>query len=147
MPLCKSAVPPCSLAPGPLETELFPSLPQHPLSCLIGHVPSSFRTYEVSHVHLSWCISIATKGLTLESLGRRKIIQLKMYMAVSGRATERGLQAQRQLTAPTLVPCLPRKSELEFYLHSLEQEKCPLLSISRCLRRDRSVEWYRALSL
>lgn len=73
--------------------------------------------YEVSHVHLSWCISIATKGLTLWSLGRRKIIQLKMYMAISGRAAEMRLQAQSQLPALTLVPCLPRKSELEIDLH------------------------------
>lgn len=105
--------------------------------------------YEVSHVHLSWCVSIETKGLTLGSLGRRKIIQLKMYMAVSGRAAERGLLAQRRLPAPTLVPCLPRKLELEVYLHSLEQEKGPPLSILGCLQSltKGSVEWSVAASL
>lgn len=58
--------------------------------------------YEVSHVHLSWCVSIETKGLTLGSLGRRKIIQLKMYMAVSGRAAERGAPSTK--TAPRTHP-------------------------------------------
>lgn len=134
------------LQPAPLGTA-FPSPLQHPLCCLIGHVPSSLRIYEVSHVHLSWCVSIATKGLTLGSLGRRKIIQLKMYLAASGRAAERGLQAQRQLPAPTLVPCLPRRSELEIYLHSLEQEKCSPVGIPGYLQSGRSLEWYRAAFL
>lgn len=90
-----------------------------PLSCLIGHAPSSLRTYEVSHVHLPWCVSIATKGLTLGSLGRRKIIRLKMSMATGGWAAGGGgLQAQRRLRAPSLVPCLPRESELGINLHS-----------------------------
>lgn len=61
--------------------------------------------YEISHVHLPQWVSIATEGLTLGSTVRRKMFQLKMYMAISGRAPERGLPAhRRQLPAPTPAP-------------------------------------------
>lgn len=56
------------------------------------------------HVHLPQWVSIATEGLTLGSAARRKMFQLKMYMAVSGRAPEKGLQAHRR---QPLVPGCP----------------------------------------
>lgn len=68
------------------------------------------------------------------------MFQLKMYMAVSGRAPERGLQAhRRQLPTPTAAPACPG-SQWWALPPVLEQEKGPpVLSSHATLRAETGI--------
>ena len=80
--------------------------------------------YDTRHVHLPQWVSIATEGLTLGSAVRRKMFQLKMYMAVSGRAPERGVPGTQKAA---LGPRLSRKSVFGLYLTTLNERLAPVL--------------------